>query len=177
MKKYYRLLSNQDYIGGVAYSPSDFMKFKSLQSGTEIRDWVVPIFELREGEYRDHLANDTFSDLCSEEFKNVLDSMKGVSDVIQWLEVDIKSEEHKDRRYYVLHISKYFDVLDKANTLYSAPHLVIKPVLKRSNLGEHKVFGYEGGRNNVIVVEDIKRALEKIKGIKNQISFTEVKIN
>jgi hypothetical protein len=122
--------------------------------------WTVPTLKIQDGDYPDYLASNLGCRLCSERLKGLLSRHCSASDVLQWLEVRVQ-KDGQERVYYMLHFPIPPDVLHKTKTIFAGADFVVKPVLSKTAVGDHRVFTYPKNEGLPLFVSaEVKLAIE-----------------
>ncbi len=91
---YYELMWSDDNQGGIAYAPQKFTLYlhPNVMLST---NWTTPVFQLRRdsGPFQDFLDNSEGLPICSEKMRDILDSLREQTDVLEWLPVEIQDVE------------------------------------------------------------------------------------
>lgn len=130
--------------------------------GATFHLWDVPEVELEDGAYADLLANDLHHPLVSERLRDVLESQRHLTDIISWLEVEVKSIEHGPRTYYLLHLPYRKRILAWRSGHYGPNGGIIEtPPVSTPLIGEHRIFTYLHPErwHEVILRQDVVDAL------------------
>jgi hypothetical protein len=138
--------------GGFARAPRAF-ELRLEPDKELLTEWVAPMFQLKwdSGPFDDYLANSAVIPLCSEKMRDVIDRLRGETDLLEWLPVEVQdvtisphfaiqdalpgmgeeqpvemkgsgeTKVHSSSRYYILHLLEELDVLDWSRTTTVGP--------------------------------------------------------
>jgi hypothetical protein len=158
--RYYRVVMDGYYGGGMLYPPQDW-PYPIARDGETVRNWQSLVLELRDGPYRHFNTCVGGANVVSEEFKEALLPYCINSD-IEFLPVLVKSQEYGDRKYYIMHFLKVYDVIDKNATVYvPGTDDIIKVRLDYEKVKELDVFNAQPIVNDFYVSEKVRRVLKK----------------
>lgn len=83
---------------------------------------IEMIFKLQDGIYSDFMNNNLGLTICSEKFKEIIDKNKSETDIIQWIDTYIQSENEEKRKYYILRLPVLTDCIDfNKSKFFEAP--------------------------------------------------------
>ena len=172
--KYFRIIPNgYDKIGGVLFAPKNW-PHPIARDGYEVENWTSLIVELRDGEYRHFNQCVGGANIVTEEFKNLLLSYIGADSNIEFLPVKAKSEKYGDRLLYILHFKIIYDVINKKKTIYvEGTDSILKLRLDKDKVKNLKIFNSQPAIRDVIVSEDVYKAIKKNK-LNSGIIFREI---
>ena len=102
--------------------------------------------------------------MISQEMKDLFVSLIGGNPDVEYLPVPVKSRKYGDKTYYILHFKKIYDVMDKEHTVFvEGTDAVIKVALDAEKVKDLKIFNSQPAISDVIVSEDVRRAIKKKK--------------
>ncbi len=154
---YYRILFLEEEHLGVGHTTIQKELFFLPDAG-KVENWKPIVLELKDGGYPDYLASNLGCRLCSERLKAILADNASPSDVLEWLEVVVKSGSMA-RPYFILHFPEPADVLDR-NESTLVDDFVVKPVLADAAAKGHHVFAYpKCGCLPLFVSDNVRRKI------------------
>jgi len=142
--------------------------------------WPQVTFYQKSESFSDYLNNDKGWLICSEKLKNILETEKDASDEVLWLPIIIESSNGTGKGYYVMFFPKYYDVVDKDNTLYYTENCydydeIVRLCLNLESVDSHCVFAEPGNECSLIISEDVKNKI--MQSNCTGIEFSSVKSN
>ena len=159
--KYYRLIINSyEKTAGVLHAPETW-PYPIAYDAEEVNNWQSLVVELQGGMYCPF-------DMCcganmvSEELKDLFCSFAGPDAYLEFLPVKVVSKEYGDRTYYIMHFTKIYDVIDYENCERFGD-TILKIALDYRKVKGLKVFNSRPVINDVIVSEDVRKAMKKTK--------------
>jgi hypothetical protein len=96
--------------------------------------------------------------LCSAKLKSIIDTGASPIDHIQWLSAKVISVDGAEREYFILHLPKRVDAIDRQKSIYSGD-FVVRPYFNTLAIDDHQVFSFPGGEFSVIVSEKVKNEI------------------
>ena len=87
-------------------------------SGNAVKDWDIPTINLEDGEYAHYFFGPGGNPVVSEELKELLEQYVEDFSIINFLPINIVSNEYGDKIYYIVHFNRNMDVIDEASTVY-----------------------------------------------------------
>ena len=159
--KYYRLIINcYEKAAGVLHAPETW-PYPIACDAEEVKNWQSLVLELRDGIYCpfDICCG---ANLVCEELKDLLWSFAGLDAGLEFLPVKVVSKEYGDRTYYIMHFTKIHDVIDHENCECFGD-TILKIALDYRKVKDLKVFNSRPVINDVIVSEDVRKAMKKTK--------------
>jgi len=161
--KYYLIIVQGNARGGVLYAPSTWPR-PVAEDGVEVSNSEKLIVELRDGDYRNFNMCVGHANIVSEEFKDAIHTIIADTSDLEFLPIQAHSTIYGDRKYYIMHFKKIFDVLDEKRTLYvSGTSSIIKPWVDYEKVKELDIFNFRPLTNDVIISERVKKLLCKLK--------------
>lgn len=158
MTTFYKILFDENGVFGVAQTIEKHDLFTLPYSGV-VEDWQPIVLDLREGEFADYLASNLGCRMCSDRLRSILKAHASPDDELQWLPVIVRRGVEQ-RSYSILHFPNPPDVLNKEKTIF-AGEFVVKPVLSKIAIGNHRVFSFpKGGELPLFADEQAKLAIE-----------------
>jgi hypothetical protein len=130
---------------------------KRMHSGNEINDWQILDLALDDGTVVDYLSNSYAFRLCSERLRAVLERQRA-DDFIQWLPAVVRHPGGEELAYWVLHLPRLPDVLNKTKSKFSGSNL-IKPCLDPSLVAGHRIFAFSRYGAALVVAEQVRAAI------------------
>lgn len=164
---YYYLSVKETKIYGIAYVSKGTDLFPLPEAGL-VDVWDTMLLTLKDGPFSDYIANDRCFNLCSRKLRDVIDKSKSGYDELQWLPAKVRSEEGEQREYFIMHLPRQYDVLDRERTVYGPQNTIIKPVISRRLAEKHDVFTFIGGSSvRLFISERVKKNIQtaKCKGV------------
>jgi Immunity protein family (Imm11) len=144
----------------VAYGTDDPERDQLLAEPGHVDNWPELKLAVHGGQPTDYLANNVGARLCSVLLRDLLDQRRSSDDEVQWLDVEVVDQIGTKHNYYLLHLVSHPDVLDPQRTIRARGEFVVKPVLSRARVGNHRVLSFPGATTRLIVADDVKRAIE-----------------
>lgn len=152
------MFDEQEHLGVAHALTIPWTEF--LPDNEKVTSWKPLFFELRDGDFPDYLASNLAYRMCSERLRRILDKHASTSDVLQWLDVTVKSA-NANRDYFILRFPQPPDVLDKGRSTFAAD-FVFKAVLSKDRIGDHQVFAYpQCGKLPFFISAGVKHAIER----------------
>lgn len=172
--RYYRfIVKGNDKAGGVLYSPENW-PYPIARDAEEVKNWQSLVVELKYGTYRPFHACTGGANLVSQELKDLLLSFCSDNTYLEFLPIRAVSKEYGDKVYYIMHFKIIYDVIDIQNTIYvDGTDSVIKLRLDSKKVQGLKIFNSRPAVNDVIVSEDVYRAIKK-KGLDMGLEFMQI---
>ncbi len=163
-KTFFKLLTNgYDKYAGVMYAPKDIER-PVASDGKPVKNWETLEFFLRDGFYCDFFNCVGNANIVSEEFKEIIEKFIPKDYPLEFLPVKAKSEKYGDRRFYIMHFTKIFDVIDKGHTVYvEGTNAIIKKCLDFQKCKDLHIFNVMPATNGVVVSGEVRRELRKAK--------------
>lgn len=161
---FYKFIAKgNDKVGGVLYAPPGW-PYPIAEDGEEVMNWKSLVVELKYGKYRHFQLCTGGANMVSVELKTLIESFIDSDPSLEFLPVKATSEEYGDKEYYIMHFKKIFDVTDKENTVYfEATDTILKLRLDYAKVKNLKVFNSQPAVNDIIVSEDVCKAIKKNK--------------
>ena len=159
--KYYRLIINSyEKTAGVLHAPETW-PYPIARDTEEVKNWQSLVIELRDGIYC------PFNICCganivSQELKDMFCSFVDLDAGLEFLPVKVVSKEYGDRTCYIMHFTKIHDVIDYENCERFGD-TILKIALDYRKVKGLKVFNSRPVINDVIVSEDVRKAMKKTK--------------
>lgn len=160
--KFYKILESD---GGCLYAPKEW-HFPIALDGEEVKNWESLVVELKDGDVYCHFQGcNKGANMVSQEMKDLLESFIGpYADDIEFLPVKAVSKTYGDRQYYIMHFKKIYDVIDVKNTVYiPSTGSIVKVAVSFEKVKDLKVFNTQPVISDVIVSEDVYKAIKKKK--------------
>lgn len=162
MKYYKFIVKGNDTVGGVLYAPP-MWPYPIARDAEVVLNWQSLVVELKDGIYRPFHACTGGANLVNQDLKTLLESFYNDSN-LEFLPIKAISKEYGDRKYYIMHFSIIYDVIDKENSIYAkGTDTIIKMRLDYSKVKNLKIFNTRPAVNDIIVSEDVVRAIKKKK--------------
>lgn len=171
--KFYEIIVRGNAKGGVLYAPKSWV-CPIARDGEVVLNWQSLKVELRNGPYRNFNMCVGTANVISEDFKAAIQEVIGDVPDLEFLPIMATSKEYGDWRYYIMHFTKIFDVIDEDNTIYVPnSNSIIKLWLDYDKVKDLKIFNSQPYINDVIVSDDIRRLLKR-KHLDDGIEFMPV---
>lgn len=172
--KYYKLIADGYSDTGVMYAPKEWPR-PVAKDAVPVENWQSLVLELKDGPYCHYNKIVGSANVISKELKELLQSfLNNGDDYLEFLPVKVVSKEYGDKKYFIMHFKKIFDVIDSDNTVFGpcgrTVHDVILLRVLYEKVKDLKVFNFRPLLNDVIVSEDIYKAIIKNK-LKKGIDF------
>jgi hypothetical protein len=123
-----------------------------------VESWVRPEFKSATPDVDDYPANDVGVRLCSQRFKEAVETYVTGVDRAQWLPAWVDTAEGRGREFFVLHLQPLSHVVDTERSIIVGD-LVIKPVLRQEMVTNLHIFTYLGGVTRMVVADPIRNLL------------------
>lgn len=160
---YYKIIENGYSSTGVIYAPKEW-PYPIAEDAQPVKNWQSLVLELKDGPYCHFHKVVGWANVVSKEFKDLLLSFVGENDYLEFFPVKIVSKQYGDKEYYIMHFTKIFDVIDKENTVYGpGDNNIIKPRLLFEKVKNLKIFNSQPMINDVIISNDVRKAIIKNK--------------
>ena len=163
-KKYYDLISDgNDKVGGVLIGPKS-LEYPMARDGKDVTNWQDIVVKLEDGKYCPMHLGVKGANVVDDAFKELIESFIGDVDYLEFLPIKAVSPIYGEKRYYILHFKKIFDVVDKKHSVYipGTKSLVKLAVDKKKVEGLH-IFNSSTYINAIIVSEELFKAIKKNK--------------
>lgn len=163
MSRYFTVhLAEDDSLGVAELVNEDIERFCPPYRG-RIRNWNPVMMRLCDGGFPDYLSSDLGGRICSERLKTILSQGASSKDVLQWLEVSVKTGRTV-KNYHILHFPRPPCVLNADKTVFAGDDFVVKAVLCAKAIEPHSVFCYPKNEGIALFVsENVKQAIEKAR--------------
>lgn len=164
MKKYYKLIMDgYDKVAGMLFGPES-RDFPLANDAQEVPDWQDIVLELRDGEYCPLHFCVKGANVVDDAFKELIESFIGEVDYLEFLPIKAVSPIYGEKRYYIMHFKKIFDVIDKKHSAYipGTKNLVKLAVDPKKVDGLH-IFNSDSYSRAIIVSEQLFKAIKKNK--------------
>ncbi len=163
LMKYYEFVVKGNAKGGVLYAPKSWPR-PIAEDGKEVGNWQSLVVELKDGPYRHFHMCVGWANMVSVDMMNLLQSLIGVNDDLEFLPVRVVSKEYGDKIYYIMHFKRVFDVIDKERTVYlPGTETIIKPWVDYEKVKDLEIFNSRPLINDVIVSARIRKEIRKNK--------------
>ncbi len=160
---FYLLPNGYDKYSGLLYAPEG-RKNPIASDGKPVENWQTLELTLRDGFYCDFSRCVSGANIVSEEFKEVIEKFIPKDYPLEFLPVKAKSEKYGDRRFYIMHFTKIFDVIDKGHTVYlEGTDVIVKECLDFQKCKDLHIFNVKPATNGVVVSGEVRRELRKAK--------------
>ena len=161
MRNFYKLVVNgYEKEAGVIHPVGEW-PLSMVRDGVEVKDWKVPVAQLRDGKYCHFDFAPDGSYMVSEELKALMESFIGDDPNVEFLPVKVLSEEYGDRTYYIVHFKEVYRHMinkrhsDENNGTY------IRYALDYEKVKGLKMFTARG--NDILVCPALATAIKKQK--------------
>lgn len=118
------------------------------------------VYELNDGDFCPFVYAPHMVRLVNEELKELLETY-AEKEWVDFVPVIVRSTNYGDRKYYIVHFLKIYDVVDEENTIYDPPGWIMKLRIDKSKVKNLHVFNSQPHINDLIVsaklYKDIKR--------------------
>jgi len=157
--KYYEFVVKGNAKGGVLHAPESWPRPIAID-GEEVRNWKSLVVELKDGPYRNFHMCVGWANMVSVNLKDLLQSLIGDKEYLEFLPVQAVSEEYGNKVYYIMHFKKIFDVIDKERTIY-VPNTdsIIKPWLDYQKVKDLSIFNSRPIINDIIVSSRVRKEI------------------
>lgn len=133
-------------------------------SGNAVKDWDIPTINLEDGEYAHYFFGPGGNPVVSEELKELLEQYVEDFSIINFLPVNIVSNEYGDKIYYIVHFNRNMDVINEASTVYvSSTGSIIKVSLDYNKVKNQDIINTSRLKNDLIISSRIKKEMVKKK--------------
>ncbi|GHT79472.1 hypothetical protein AGMMS50262_23210 [Bacteroidia bacterium] len=160
-KKFYRFLLKDIKKHGVLYAP----KGTNIRFGEDVipvKDWENIVFELKGGIYLPFMNANVTANFANEDLKNLIQKIVPHDYPLEFFPINVKSEEHGDKTYYLIHFKKIFDVIDNENSVWIVDSIA-KPWIDYNKAKDLDFFNSSARINGIIVSDKMKKLIKKNK--------------
>jgi hypothetical protein len=159
--KYFRFFCSEDKKIAMATTSEVFFTEERLPAREiEQQEWDKIIYRSSKGILPDIIPEDNALVLVSKKFQQFLMKNKLLPANIQLIENPVVDPKGNVHRYYIVHIKKPVDLLNKKFSFYDDIGL-IKPVLDAKKVKDLEFFSWssETGNASIVVSERVKKLL------------------
>ena len=160
-KQFYRFLLKDIKGQGVLFAPQG----TNARFGVEVlpvENWENMEFTLKGGIYLPFMNSNTTANFANEELKNLIQEIVPADHPLEFYPILVKSEEHGDKTYYLIHFKIIFDVIDEKNSVWVV-NSVAKPCIDYEKAKDLDFFNSKARINGIMVSDKMKKLMQQRK--------------